>query len=166
MPLIIIKGTPVNIPESGASPNWAPAIIEAFEALSEAVNSVTATYDVPPQVQNIDANNSSNNVNLNNLNFPSSDVLSATIFYSVLRQTDNSGPPDGQDLNEAGTLEINYNAGRPVGLKWEIVRTFASDAKIEFNITDLGQVQFSTTPISGINHTGSISYRAIAILTT
>jgi len=166
MPTIIIKGTPIQFPDSGASPNWAPAVIEAVEALSEAVNSVTATYDVPPQVQNIDANNSSNNVSLNNLNFPASDVRAATVYYSVSRKTQASGPPDSQEVVEAGTLEINYNASRPVTQKWELIRTGGSDALIDFSITDLGQIQFSTRPLTGINHTGLISYRALAILNT
>jgi hypothetical protein len=166
MPTIIIKGTPIEFPSSGASPNWSPAVIEAVEALAEAVNSVTATYDVAPQVQNIDANNNANNVNINNLNFPATDVRAATVYYSVHRQTEDSGPPDGQEVVEAGLLEINYNESRPIGQKWEIVRTGQSDALIDFNITDLGQIQFSTQPLTGISHTGIISYRALAILNT
>lgn len=166
MPTIIIKGTPIEFPDSGASPNWAPAVIEAVEALTDAVNSVTATYDVPPQVQNIDANNSSSNVNINNLNFPATDVRAAIVYYSVYRKTQNSGPPDGQEVTEAGQLEISYNASRPVTQKWELVRTGQSDALINFNITDLGQIQFSTQPLTGISHTGIISYRGIAILNT
>jgi hypothetical protein len=164
MPTILIKGTPIEFPDSGASPNWSPAVIEAVEALADAVNSVTATYDVGPQVQNIDANNSSNNVNINNLNFPASDVRAATVYYSVYRKTQNSGPPDGQEVTEAGTLEISYNASRPITKKWELVRTGQSDALIDFNITDLGQIQFSTSPLTGISHEGIVSFRAIAIL--
>lgn len=166
MPTIIIKGTPIQFPDSGASPNWAPGVIEAIEALSDAVNSVVATFDVPPQVQNIDANNSSTDVNINNLNFPATDVRAATIYYSVYRKTQNSGPPDGQEVTESGTLEISYNASRPVTQKWELVRTGQSDALITFSITDLGQIQFSTDPLTGISHTGIISFRAIAILNT
>jgi hypothetical protein len=164
MPTIVIKGTPIEVPSSGSSPNWAPGIVEAIESLADAVNSVTATYDVPPQVQNIDANNSSTNVNINNLNFPATDVRAATIYYSVYRKTQNSGPPDGQEVTEAGQLEISYNASRSIGQKWELVRTGQSDALIDFNITDLGQLQFSTEPLTGVSHTGIISFRAIAIL--
>jgi hypothetical protein len=166
MPKILIKGTEIDFPSSGASPNWAPAVIEAVEALADAVNSVTATYDVPPQVQNIDANNSSTNVNVNNLNFPAADVRAATVYYSVHRITEDSGPPDGQEVVEAGTMEINYNASRPVTQKWELIRTGGGDALIDFTITDLGQIQFSTQPLTGISHTGLISYRALAILNT
>lgn len=164
MPRLIIKGTPVNIPSSAASPNWAPGIIEAFEALTEAVNAVTGSFDVAPQALNIDANNNSNNVDVNNLNFPASEVRAATVYYSVFRKTEDSGPPDGQELAEAGTLEISYNDSRPIGQKWELVRVFQGEGNIAFNITDLGQIQFSTTPLTGVNHVGILSYRAISIL--
>jgi hypothetical protein len=164
MPRLIIKGTPVAIPDSAQSPNWAPGIIQAFEALTDAVNSVTGAFDVSPQVLNIDANNNSNDVDVNNLNFPASEVRAATVYYSVFRKTQNSGPPDGQELTEAGTLEISYNDARPSTQKWEIVRVYQGEANISFSITDLGQIQFSTTPLTGINHTGTLSYRAISIL--
>lgn len=166
MAIITIKGTEINLPASGASPNWAPAIIEAFEALADAVNSISATFDVAPQAQNIDANNSSTNVDLNNLNFPSSEVRAATIYYTVFRMTEDSGPPDAQEVTEAGTLEVSYNDSRPVTQKWEMTRSGQGIGYIDFNITDLGQIQFSTTPLSGINHTGIVSYRAISILNT
>lgn len=161
---ITIKGTTIELPSSGSSPNWAPAIVEAFEALADAVNSISATFDVAPQAQNIDANNSSTNVDLNNLNFPSSEVRAATIYYTVYRKTDNSGPPDGQEVTEAGTLEINYNNAYPITQKWEMARVYEGEAYISFSISDLGQISFSTTALTGTNHTGIVSYRAISIL--
>jgi hypothetical protein len=164
MPRLIIKGTPVNIPDSAQSPNWSTGIIEAFEVLADAVNSVTGSFDVAPQTLNIDANNNSTNVDITNLNFPASEVRASTIYYSVFRKTEDSGPPDAQELTEAGTLEISYNDSRPINEKWEIVRTFQGEGNISFSITDTGQIQFSTTPLTGINHTGIISFRAISIL--
>jgi hypothetical protein len=161
---LIIKGTPVSIPASGASPNWSEGIIEALEALTDAINAVTGTYDVPPQVQNIDANNSSNNVNVEDLVFPVSEVRSATIFYSVHRQTEDSGSGDEEEVAEGGIITIVYNASNSTNNKWEIAQQKAGEANISFTVTDLGQVQFSTTALTGINHTGTISYRAVAVL--
>ena len=160
---LIIKGTLVEIPSSAQSPNWAPGIIAAFRALAEAVNSITGTYDIAPQIQNIDANNSSNDVVITNLAFPISEVRSATIFYSVYRKTEDSGPPDGQEVAEGGVLLVVYNASNPTTNKWEITRDFAGDAQITFEISDTGQFSFSTTPLTGINHEGIISFRAIAV---
>lgn len=161
---LIIKGTPISIPSSGASAGWAPGVIEAIQALTAAVNSVTGTYDVAPQVQNIDANNNSTNVSVNNLFFPVTEVRSATIYYSVYRKTENSGPADGQEISEGGTIQIVYNSANPIGNKWEIVQQKAGEGNITFSITDTGQVQFTTTALTGISHQGKVSFRALAIL--
>lgn len=166
MPDITVKGTTISIPSSGASPDWSPAIIEAFQALAEAVNAYTGTFDVAPQTKNIDIYNSSSNISIDNLVFPPSDVRSVTIFYTVHRLTAESAPAagDGQEVAEAGTLECVYNNSRSSGQKWEIGRMGEGDGKIDFNMTDLGQVQFSTTALTGINHTGILAYRALSIL--
>jgi hypothetical protein len=164
MPKIIIKGTIIDIPSSGTSANWAPAVIEAFQALADAVNVFTGTFDVSPQAQSIDAFNPGTNIDLDNLVFPPSEVRSATVYYTVYRKTEDSGPPDGLEVSEAGTLEVVYNSSRPNGEKWEVARMGEGEAFINFNMTDLGQIQFSTEAITGINHTGIVSYRAISIL--
>jgi hypothetical protein len=163
---LLIKGTPVSIPNSGESPNWSEGIIDALTALTEAVNAITGTYDVAPQVQNIDANNASTDVNIANLVFPVSEVRSAVIYYTVHRETEDSGSGDAQEMVEGGTLTIVYNAANSVGNKWELVRVAAGSANITFEVTDVGQVQFTTTALTGINHTGTLSFRAISILNT
>jgi hypothetical protein len=155
---LIIQGTPIEFPSSGSSPNWAPGVIEAIQALAGAVNSVTGTYDVPPQTQNIEDNNPSTNVEINNMIFPFQEVRGATIFYSVSRKTDIA------EVAEAGMIQIVFNNSNPSNNKWEIQREYVGDGKISFNITDLGQMRFSTEILPGISHTGTLSYRAIAIL--
>jgi hypothetical protein len=163
---LIIKGTAITLPASASSPNWAPAIIAAFRALTDAVNSVTGTYDVAAQVQNIDANNSSTDVTIDSLQFPVTDVRSVVVYYSVFRTTEDSGPPDGESVAEGGTITVVYNPENPVNNKWEIAQQKVGDAQITFTITDTGQFQFSTTPLTGINHTGILTFRAISVLNT
>jgi len=166
MPKLVIKGTTVNIPASGASPNWAQSIIDAFTAMAEAVNAFAGTYDVAPQTKNIDIYNSSSNIDINNLIFPQPDVRGVTVFYTVSRKTSETtfGAGDNQEFSEVGSLEMVYNSSRGTGLKWEIGRMGEGDAKITFNVTDAGQVQFTTTALTGISHTGTLSYRAISVL--
>jgi hypothetical protein len=161
---LLIKGTPVEIPESGASPNWSPGIISAIEALTEAINSVSGTYDVAPQVQDISLESPNLNHDVNNLIFPKEDVRAAIIYYSVYRKTEDDGPILGEEIAEAGTLQIVYNEANPVANKWEIQREFVGNAKISFSVTDLGQIQFNKLPIDGINNEEKLSYRAISIL--
>lgn len=161
---LLIKGTPVEIPESGASPNWSPGIISAIEALTEAVNSISGTYDVAPQVQDISLQSPNIDHDINNVIFPADDVRAAIIYYSVYRKTDDDGAILGEELAEAGTLQIVYNNANPVGNKWEIQREFVGNGKTSFSVTDLGQVQFNKEPINGINNDEKLSYRAISIL--
>jgi hypothetical protein len=167
MPTLIVKGTPINIPSSGASADWSPAVIEAFQALADAVNTFTGTFDVAPQKITIDAYNPGTNIAISNLVFPPSDVRSVTVFYTIYRKTSNttSLTTDGVELTESGSLEINYNASRTNGLKWDLVRVSeGEDTQVTFSISDLGQISFSSASLSGINHTGIISFRALAIL--
>lgn len=161
---ITIKGTIIEYPSSAASPNWAPALIEFAQAVEEAINSIAGTFDVAPQVQNIDTNNPSTNIDITNLTFPISQVRAATIFYTVYRKTEDSGPPDGQEVSEEGTLEILYNASNPATEKWHMIRAGQGDAFINFDITDSGQITFTTTALTGISHTGIVAFRAIAVL--
>jgi hypothetical protein len=165
---ITIKGTVITLPNSAASPNWSPAIIEAFQALADAVNVFSGSFDVPPQTKNIDIYNSSSNIDIDNLVFPPTDVRAVQVFYTVYRKTQESslGAGDNIEVTESGTLECNYNNARPSTQKWEVIRSGGGEAYIDFNVTDLGQVQFTTTALTGINHTGIIAYRALSILNT
>lgn len=155
---ITIQNKPISFPESGTSPNWAPAVIAFAEAVEAALAGLTGGYDVAPQTQNIDAANPLTDIDITALSFPPVDVRAVTIYYAVTRQTDSA------EVAEGGTIEMVYNGSNPNGNKWEIVNTHAGEAKIEFSVTDTGQLRYSTEAIAGINHTGKITFRAIAVL--
>ena len=156
---ITINGTTIQFPASGQSPNYAPAIIEFAQLVEAALNSFVGPFDIPPQVF-VMTSNANTNVNLPNLAFPTSVVRGAIISYSVYRQTDSLV------ITETGEIVVDYNQTNPVGNKWEINKDFVGDAQTTFNITDVGQMQFSTSLMTGINFVGSISYQAKAILTS
>jgi len=154
-----IKGTVIEFPTSGESPDWAPAMVTFAKAVEGALNAAISTYDVAPQIQNIDPYNpTSSEVEMPSLFFPVSEVRAITIFYSVYRKTTIT------ELVEMGQLELNYDNTRSAGSKWEIVRGGAGDAKMTFIMHDNGQMFFTTEAISGINHSGIISFRALSVL--
>lgn len=155
---INISGTIIQIPSSGASPNWSPAIIEAFQAIEGALAGVSGPFDVSPQVQTIDAYNPGTGIDIPGLAFPTSDVRSVGVTYSLIRQTTSS------TVAERGNLELVYNPAGPVGNKWNVSRDMTGDALINFYVTDVGQIQFTTETLSGANHTGKLSYIAKALL--
>jgi len=154
---INIGGQVIEFPTSGESPNWGPPITQFAEAVEAALNSIVGPFDVPPQVF-VMTSNANSNVDLPNLAFPTSNVRAAFIRYSVFRTTNtNTG-------YEAGTIHVVYNPNGPIGNKWEIVREYEGTNEMTFNITDTGQVQFSSTALSGTSHEGRITYVAQALI--
>lgn len=154
---ITINGTIINFPSSGQDPNWAPAVIQFAEEVANALAFTVGPFNVPPQVYIMVANSNSN-VTLPNLSFPPSNVQGAVITYSVFRTT------TATTVSETGELFINFNPTSPVNSKWEISRDYVGDAQVTFSVLDVGQLQFSSALLAGLNHTGTIVYQATAIL--
>jgi hypothetical protein len=165
MPTINIKGTILELPDSASSPNWAPNVVEFFKLVADAINGISGAFDVAPQAFNIDAYNNATDEDVDGLLFPPSDVRSSTIIYAVYRQTEETtlGQGDNQAVSEAGILTISYNDSTGV---WSMSREGVDNGKINFSIDSNGQVKFSTDPLTGINHTGIITFRALAVLNT
>lgn len=160
MPIITIQNTPINFPDTSASPNWAPAVIQFAQLVEAALNTVSSGFDIPPQVFNIDSYNPGSNIDIINLAFPVSNVRSFIVYYAVYRTT---------SINiayEAGSITAVYNPGNSPGYKWEFNQHRVGDGKITFNVDDDGQVTFTTDALSGANHAGSISFNAKALTQT
>jgi hypothetical protein len=163
MPITVtISGTPIQFPVSADSPNWAPAITQFAELTADALASVAGPYDIPPQIYTMVANVNTN-VSLPALAFPVAAVQGAAVQYTVYRSTTGSG---ATTVSEFGTLEVIYNPNNPTGNKWEMSREYTGNGDVTFSITDLGQVQFSSTSITGSNHSGTIGYTAKSLLIT
>lgn len=154
---INIQGTIIEFPSSGASPNWAPAVIQFAQAVESALSAVVGPFDIPPQIY-VMTSNANTNVSVPNLSFPTSNVRGAFIRYSVFRTT------SGTTVSESGTITTTYNPDGTVGNKWQITREYVGDAQVTFNITDVGQVQFSSVLLAGTGHSGKITYTAQALL--
>jgi hypothetical protein len=156
---IVIQGTSVDFPEPGTSPDWGQAVEDFAVAVEDALSGVAGAFDVAPQVMNIDAYNPSlSNIDITNLSFSTTNVRAAIINIAVSRQTNTTKE------TEISVIHVVYNSSNSVGQKWEITREITGDASISFNITDSGQVQFTTTSISGSSHTGILSYSGKALL--
>lgn len=157
---ITIAGTPIEFPTSSESPNWAPAIVQFAEVVEGALSTVVGPYDVALQSLNIDAYNPGTNIDIQSLAFPTTEVRSFQVTYSVFRTAESPTT----SAYEAGVLTAVYNPSNPIGNKWEVSSEKTGDGKILLNVTDTGQVQFSTTLIGTTNHSGTISFKASALL--
>lgn len=153
-----ISGTIIDFPSSSASPDWSIGVIEFAQAVEAALQGVAGPFDVAPQIQSIDSYNPGTNIDLQSASFPISDVRSVELVYSVYRETTTT------TAYEAGTLQAVYSANNAPGFQWEVTREGEGEGFIDFTFLDNGQVQFSTTAISGANHTGIIGFQAKALL--
>jgi len=161
MPIININGINVSVPDSGTSPNWSSSIIQAIELIAEALTISAGPFDIPPQ-NFVMTSNVNTNVPIPNLEFPVSAVQGSIIFYGVQRSTNST------KVSQSGILILNYDPTQSPGNLWQITDEFASSsssgADITFTVSDVGQLQFSTTSISGTGHQGTINFRALAVL--
>lgn len=154
MPTIQIQGTVIEFPNSAASPNWAPALVQFAEAVELALSGVVGEFDVSPQAFDLSAFNPGTDIDIPNLNFPTSQVRSSFISYAIFRSTDDVS------VAETGDVAVLYNPANPTGNKWEISPIVLGDASITLSMTDVGQVQISLASISGANYSGIMTYSA------
>lgn len=161
MPSITINNQVISFPNSSASPDWSPSLVQFAEAVAAALSTAVNPNDVAPQVFALDSYNSASNVNIPNLAFPTSTVRAVFIHYSVYRATSSA------NADEAGDMIAIYNPNNSTGLKWSLtqgnITSGTGGGKIAFNVTDTGQFQFSTTPLAGSSHTGALSFDARAL---
>lgn len=161
---ITINGITVNFPISGTSPNWSAAVIQAIELIAQALDISAGPFDIPPQ-NFVMTSNVNTNVPIPNLSFPVSAVQGAVVFYGVNRGSTGAG---AEQISQSGILIINYDPTQSPGNLWQINDEFAASssdgAQISFSVSDVGQLQFSTTAITGTNPQGTINFRALAVL--
>lgn len=159
MPNIVINGTTIAYPNTGAAPVNSEAQIQFAQAVEAALSGIVGTGDVSKQSFTLDSShNPGTNVSLTGLSFSSSLVRAGFVRYSVFRSTTTA------TAVEAGEMLVIYNPNGTSGMKWEVVRDYVADGSITFSIDDAGQFSFSTSAIAGASHTGKISFVAQALL--
>lgn len=156
--IVTIQGTEIEFPTAGESPNWGPAIVEFAQAVEDALAASLGDFDVFPQTF-ILTQNANTNLDIPNLNFPIDEVRSAFITYSVYRSTATNSSFD------SGEMVIIYDS---LNTTWYLQRESVgnSDTDITFNITSAGQIQITTTSLSGTGYSGRIAFSAQALTQT
>ncbi len=160
---VTIGNTIINFPDSASDPNWAAPVIEFVQAVEDSLTSVVGPFDISPRIMNIDSfdvvtdqpvSDTVVPLNFPTAVFPANGVRSAVINYNVYRNSTTA------TVTEAGTINIVYNpAASPT---WNIQREYVGEANITFSIDGTGQVKFTTTTITGLNHVGRLGYQAKA----
>lgn len=153
---VTINGTIYQIPEQGQSPPWGDDLTPLLQAIVEVINSTSGSSDILITSFNL-ANNVSSAANVNGLVFDTSQVRSAIVSYSISRSTSLS------EFSEAGQIYVTYS--NTLG-SWEISQDFAGTSGISFSITNGGQIQYTSTNMSGTSYVGKLKFKAQAFLQT
>lgn len=149
--VVTIQGTPIEFPTTGESPNWAPAVVEFAQATAEALLVAAGPFDLAQRIFDL-TSDVNTNTDVTDLNFPTSAVRAGFIKYSVIRSGVNGLITT--TLIESGNIVVVYD-----GASWTLSRDYVGDANCVFNITPTGQVQISTTTLTGYNF-GRVSFSA------
>lgn len=151
MPKTIIIGTDsFDVPLQGDNPDYGESLTDLFEAIADALETVQQPNDILTQSGTI-ANNITVATSIPNFSFDTAEVQSINAEYIIKRTT----AVPANNLVESGFIEGNFD-----GTNWSISRRQIGDAGVEFTVTSGGQIQYTSTDVSGTSYTGEISFKA------
>lgn len=146
MPQLTIQGSTFDYPDAGEEPGWGEDATAWAEAVTDVINFLVNPGDILETSFTL-LDNTAVAANVVGMRFDSSIVRAANVNYSINRN----------GANQSGTLHLNYNSSAAPGSKWTLQENTSGDVGVVFSVTDLGQVQY-TTSSTGFN--GAIKFTA------
>jgi hypothetical protein len=151
---ITINGVVIEFPEQGTDPDWGTEVNTFAVEVANVLNDIISPDDFLLTAFTL-TNNQSSAADINSLIFDSTSVRSAKITADVYITTST------QELHEKFEINVGF---KNVAASWDIsVQSEFDDSGITFSITSGGQVQYSSTLISGTGYSGLLQFRAITI---
>lgn len=153
---LTIGGVVYDFPVEGTDPSWGENVTDAVTAIVDVLNNLGGTGDILTTSFNT-ANNVSSPTNVTALSFDTSQIRSAVITYSSYRKTSLS------ELSETGIILITYKS---IAATWELAQYSVGDSGMVFTITNAGQVQYTSSNLSGTSYVGKLKFSAKVSLQT
>lgn len=153
---VTVNNTTQRIPEKNDT-NWGEYTTDLLEAIVTQVTGLLGDADIAETSATIN-NGATANTSVLGLTFDTGSVRGAVIDYAVYRSA-ASGVK-----KETGTLHLTYDSTASVGEKWGMAQQTNDDSGITFNVSDAGQVQYTSDTIAGTGYTGKMIFRARGIL--
>lgn len=153
---VTINGSTYNIPEQGQSPPWGSDLSSILEAIVESINSTNGSADILITSFNL-TNNQSSAANVTGLVFDTTQVRSAIISYSIYISTTTN------EKSECGQIYITYKSTAGT---WELAQYNVGTSGVVFTITNSGQIQYTSTNVSGASYSGKLKFSAKSFLQT
>lgn len=145
-----VNNTVFNYPTAGDPKGWGEEATAWATEVSLVLNDLKGPNDVL-QSTSLILNNQSVMTDIIRLLFDPSSVRTAEISYNIVRSTND------ESKNESGVITITYDA--KLGL-FGISQESDGDSGVVFDVTNLGQVQYSSNLLNGLNYSGIITFRA------
>lgn len=157
MPItLIVNNIPYEYPVPGDSPGWGQPATDWATEVTAVLAELLGSTDIV-QTPFIISNNISSPSDIVGLSFNTGLVRAAVIDYSIYRTSTSN--PSGKA--ESGVISIVYDNLATPGSKWSLILYGGNGlAGVTFNITDSGQVQYTSTDIGATGYSGVIHFRA------
>jgi hypothetical protein len=153
---LVVNGQTYNYPENRDSPSWGEEATAWAEAVTDVLNNFVGDGDIIPTVASI-SNNQSAATNVAGLFFNTASVRGAIVEYTIYRNTTGIG---ATELVETGSMCLGYKS---VAGTWTLSILGGGGAGVTFSVLNTGQVQYTSTDITGSSYSGTIKFRARAL---
>lgn len=139
-----------EFPVVGDNPDWGEQITDWATAVTDALTNVQQANDILT-TSAIIANGINTPTSISGFSFDTSEVVSINAEYIIKRITTSPA----NNLVESGYITGNFD-----GSNWSITQEYVGDAEVDFTITSGGQIQYTSSTLSGSSYTGAISFKA------
>jgi len=153
---VTINNATYDLPTQGDAAPWGEDLTAVIQALITVAGTVTGTGDITPKSFSL-TNNQSSAANITNFSFDTASVRSAICRYSIYISTTL------EEHCETGHLYLSYKS---TANSWDIVQTGGGTSGVVFSITSAGQVQYTSTNITGSSYVGKLKFDAKAFTQT
>ncbi len=151
---VVINGTTYEVAAQGENPAWGTDQQDLILALVQVAQNTVGTGDILVTPFNV-ANNQSSAANITGASFDTSLVRGFILTYSLYRSTNSAETSEmGQIL---GTYKSTANT-------WELSQDFAGSSGVVFTITTGGQLQYTSSNLTGTGYSGKLKFYAKAFL--
>jgi hypothetical protein len=154
--IVTVSGIEFTIPETGeraveGASNWGDDTTEWIVTISDAMSGLVGPGDIALKTNINLVNNQAVAANVFGMKFENTVTRSAVLECSIYRVTSL------EELSEITTLYVTYYSNSNT---WAISNAGAGTSGINFTITPAGQVQYTSTNMSGTGYSGKLAFRA------
>lgn len=155
MPInLTVNGSTFSYPLPGDPKGWGEDASGWAEEVTNLLGDLKGPNDIIQTTFSIN-NNQASPTNIIGLAFDGATVRYAIVDYAIYRTTSTN------ELAEGGQLFLIY---KNTANTWTIEREFQGDnAGVIITVNNAGQLQYTSTNVSGLSYTGQIGFRAKTI---